>query len=126
MMPMVFCASLPPCPRLYAPAETSCSRRNHLSTLEGRVDLNRLDTSTIISEPRRKPRVGEMKMKITVFQMPVATSAPAPAFAMTAPQMPPISACEELLGMPYHQVITFQVMAPTRAPNTTWVSTTPG
>ena len=31
MMPMVFCASLPPWPRLYAPADTSCRRLNHLS-----------------------------------------------------------------------------------------------
>jgi hypothetical protein len=46
--------------------------------------------------------------------------------AITAPTMPPISACEELLGMPYHQVIRFQVIAPTSAPNTTCVSTTPG
>ena len=39
-------------------------------------------------------------MKATVFQMPLAISAPAPALAITAPTMPPISACEELLGMP--------------------------
>ena len=27
--------------------------------------------------------------------------------------------------MPYHQVITFQAIAPTSAPKTTWGSTTP-
>ena len=37
--------------------------------------------------------------------MPAATSAPVPALATTAPTMPPISACDELDGMPYHQVI---------------------
>ena len=36
-------------------------------------------------------------MKTTVFQMPAAISAPAPALAITAPTMPPISACDELL-----------------------------
>ena len=45
---------------------------------------------------------------------------------MTAPTMPPISAWDELDGMPHHQVSTFQAMAPTSAPNTMWVSTTPG
>ena len=57
-------------------------------------------TSTIISEPKMKPSSGETKMKVTVRMMPVETSAPAPALAITAPTMPPISACEELLGMP--------------------------
>ena len=34
--------------------------------------------------------------------------------------MPPIKAWDELLGMPYHQVTTFQTMAPHSAPKTTW------
>ena len=45
---------------------------------------------------------------------------------MVAPTMPPISACELLDGMPYHQVTTFQAIAPTSAPKTTCWSTTPG
>ena len=49
-----------------------------------------------------------------------AISAPVPALAITAPTMPPISACDELDGMPYHQVTTFQAIAPISAPNTTW------
>ena len=49
-----------------------------------------------------------------------------PAFASTAPMMPPMSACDELLGMPKYQVITFQVIAPASAPNTTGTSTTSG
>ena len=83
-------------------------------------------TMTIISEPSRKPSSGEMTMKATVFQMPPATSASGPALATTAPAMPPISACDELDGMPHHQVMAFQAMAPMRAPNTTWWSTMPG
>ena len=40
--------------------------------------------------------------------------------------MPPISACDELDGMPYHQVTKFQKIAPMRAPKTTWWSITSG
>ena len=65
-------------------------------------------------------------MNATVLSTPAAISAPAPALAMTAPTMPPISACDELDGMPYHQVTTFQKIAPISAPNTTWWSMTPG
>ena len=57
-------------------------------------------TATIIKEPNRKPSSGDKKMKATVLRMPEATSAPAPVLAITAPTMPPISACDELLGMP--------------------------
>ncbi len=46
-------------------------------------------------------------------------SAPVPVFATTAPTMPPISACDELDGMPYHHVTRFQKIAPINAPNTT-------
>jgi hypothetical protein len=52
-------------------------------------------------------------MKATVLRMPAKMRAPAPALTITAPTMPPISPCEELLGMPLTQV-------------TTWVSTMPG
>src|SRR3954462_8935717 len=34
---------------------------------------------------------------------------------MVAPMMPPMRACEELDGMPYHQVSRFQKMADNRA-----------
>ena len=39
-------------------------------------------------------------MKATVLLMPCQIRASVPPLAMTAPTMPPISACEELLGMP--------------------------
>jgi hypothetical protein len=38
---------------------------------------------------------------------------------MPAPAKPPISVCDELDGMPNHQVIRFQVIAATRPANTT-------
>ncbi|MBS1163829.1 MAG: hypothetical protein H6R03_1725, partial [Burkholderiaceae bacterium] len=65
-------------------------------------------------------------MNATVFRMPGAISGAAPALASVAPTMPPISACELLDGMPYHQVMTFQAMAPTSAPKITCWSTMPG
>jgi len=43
-----------------------------------------------------------------------------------APTSPPISACELLDGMPPHQVMTFQAIAPTSAPKMTWASMTSG
>ena len=52
-------------------------------------------------------------------------SAPVPALATAAPTRPPISACDEDDGMPYHQVIRFHAMAPISAPNTTYWSTMP-
>ena len=47
-----------------------------------------------------KPSSGEMTMKATVFAMPAPLSAPAPDFASAAPTSPPMSACDELDGMP--------------------------
>ena len=50
----------------------------------------------------------------------------APLFAIAAPARPPISACDELEGMPHHHVIRSQAIAPTSAANTTAVSTIDG
>ena len=112
MMPIVFWASLPPWPSEYSPAETSCARRNRLSTFSGDVRRNSQATPTISIEPRAKPISGETKMKATVFSTPAAISGWAPALARVAPTMPPMSACELDDGMPYHQVTAFQKMAP--------------
>ena len=100
MMPMVFCASLPPWPRLYSEAESNCKRRNHRSTLDGGVRKKSQDTATINSEPRIKPSNGEIRMNATVLSKPLATSDPVPDLATAAPTKPPISACDELDGMP--------------------------
>ena len=37
-----------------------------------------------------------------------------PTFARAAPAYPPINACDELLGSPFHQVIKSQAMAPAK------------
>src|SRR6476661_41347 len=99
-MPMVFCASLPPCPRLYMDADINCMRRNHLSTRFGVERTNTQDTSTIIREPKIKPSSGDSTMNSMVLNKPLATREPVPDFATAAPTRPPISACDEDDGMP--------------------------
>ena len=71
-----------------------------MSTRAGLKRRKTQATTTIISEPSKKPNNGETKMKATVLSTPPATSEPMPDLAITAPTMPPISACDELLGMP--------------------------
>src|ERR1700730_4432766 len=103
-MPMVFCASLPPCPRLYIDAENNCPRRNHLSILPGVERTNTQDTSTIISAPRTNPSSGDKTMNRMILISPPAISEPVPALATAAPTRTPINACEEEDGMPKRQV----------------------
>ena len=43
---------------------------------------------------------------------PVALDGAGPAAAIAAPTTPPISACDELDGSPYHHVTRFQAIAP--------------
>src|SRR5262245_14541981 len=62
-------------------------------------------------------------MAALVLASPPQTMALTPTLATPAPTSPPISACELLDGMPIAQVMTFQVMAPMSAPNTTRGST---
>src|SRR5438046_9644293 len=100
MIPAVFCASLPPCPRLYNAAETSGNRRNQRSTRLGVERTKSQDTASINSDPSRNPRRGETRIKATVFQIPAGISAQVPAFATAAPTNLPISACDEDEGMP--------------------------
>src|SRR5690606_625285 len=61
-------------------------------------------------------------MKTTMIPMPLPMIAPGPCATRVAPTSPPTSACDELEGMPYHQVTRFQTMAPTRAPKMVWAS----
>jgi hypothetical protein len=44
---------------------------------------------------------------------------PKPPLHTPAPIRPPTSACDELDGSPYHQVMRFHAMAPPSAPNST-------
>src|SRR6476659_44120 len=113
MMPMVFCASLPPCPSEYNDAERSCRRRNHRSILDGAERRKIHDTITRSIAPKKNPMSGDRKMNATVFTMPASMSETNPAFATPAPMRPPMSACDDDDGSPAHQVMMFQALAPT-------------
>ena len=64
-----------------------------------------------------------MTIDTDTFVSPAASSAPTPVFATAAPARPPIRACDELDGIPTHQVTRSQTMAPARAARTTAPST---
>ena len=120
MMPMVFCASLPPCPRLYSDADTSCSRRNQRSTLCGAV-RKKIHATTVMSRiPSAKPRAGESDDREADLEKAAADqradARPSPPRRRPAP---PISACDDDDGRPNHQVMTFQAIAPISVPNST-------
>ena len=67
---------------------------------------------------------GEVSVGITTFsRMPRHFTSELVAAESTAPTRPPISAWEELDGIPKYQVVRFQMTAPTSAASTTtWVT----
>src|SRR5262245_6346785 len=83
-------------------------------------------TAVIRTNPRTSPSKGDRTMNAAVFRRPSGTRLPTPALATAAPDNPPISAWEELEGMPPYQVIRFHAMAPTRPARTTPASITSG
>src|ERR1700729_2218914 len=122
MMPMVFCASLPPCPSEYSEADAYCRMRKARSTANGVERTDAQDTIATNTSASRNPTSGDSTIASNVFDSPLQTAADSPALAMPPPTNPPISACEEDDGMPNPQVIRFQTMAPTRAAKITCVS----
>src|SRR5215204_1187462 len=124
MMPMVFWASLPPWPRLKAAADNSWRRRNRLSTLAG-VDRRKIHMlASMSTNPRLSPNSGDSGMNRMVFSTLPRSSEPKPALATPAPAKPPISACDDEVGSPSHQVRKFQATAPTSPAKTTASETT--
>jgi hypothetical protein len=126
MIPMVFCASLPPWPRLKAAADTSCSRRNAWSTFRGAEPLHVHMRPSISTKANTIPSSGETTMKMIVFPKLGPFTTVQPAWAMPAPITPPISACDDEVGRPSHQVVRFQAIAPTSPANTTASPTAAG
>src|ERR1051325_11582250 len=63
MMPMVFCASLPPCPRLYSDEEKSCAFRKRRSTRLGvhREKSHQIATSSNKGHKERERQRREKK-----------------------------------------------------------------
>src|SRR6266705_5292101 len=108
MMPIVFCAALPPWPSEYSDAETNCRIRKARSTANGveRTDAHEtIATSTIAS---KNPTSGDSTMASSVFDNPLQTATEIPPVAIPPPTSPPISACELEDGIDNAHVIRFQ------------------
>src|SRR6266508_3089878 len=63
--------------------------------------------------------MGESTMNTAIFRKPSASSECQPAFATSAPAIPPIRACDEDVGSPKYQVMMSHTMAPISPANTT-------
>src|SRR6267142_6275294 len=126
MMPMVFCASLPPWPSEYSDAETNCRIRKARSTAKGVERTDAHETIATSTTASKNPTNGDTTIASNVFDSPLQTAAEIPALAIPAPTSPPIKACELEDGIPNPHVIRFQAMAPINAANITWASMTLG
>src|SRR6478735_628653 len=106
-------------------AESSCILREATRTVPGRKFRAIQVSPTIMKNATMKPKVGESTSGTSTFCTSAChLNAEMPACATTAPPNPPISACEELEGMPHHQVSKFQIQAPSSAASTTvWLTT---
>ncbi|MPM45143.1 hypothetical protein SDC9_91829 [bioreactor metagenome] len=71
--------------------------------------------NVMITRPVKRATIGDTIRDATIFIMPCTFSAVKPFAITTAPSTPPISACDELLGIPNHQVRRFQNIAPIMA-----------
>ena len=113
MTPIVFWASCRPWPRASAAAETVCIIRNPRITLCGlrRRKIHMIDSIT--RNAAQKPNSGERTIGMRTFSTILAQSTAAPP-PIAAPTRPPMRACEEDDGRPNHQVMRFQVIAPSR------------
>src|SRR5258708_7793992 len=119
MMPIDFCASLEPCDSAIALADTSCIQREARCTVLGRIRLTSHRSAIITTKAATKPMVGDSTSGSSTFDLSALhLKACTPACATTAPASAPTSACDELDGMPYHQVMRFQTIAPMSAAST--------
>src|SRR5258708_2511124 len=79
MMPMVFCASLPPCPSEMSDAAANCSHWKTPSTARGLASTKVHDMASTSSKARKKPNVGDNTMKAPVVSTPDHTIEAMPA-----------------------------------------------
>ena len=126
IIPIVFCASFIPWLILNVAAESNCNFLNKLSALATVVYRERFKVRIIKNNPRAQPIRGERTIKTAVLTIPFQTRTFVPPFTRPAPMSPPISACDELLGRPSHQVMRFHVIAPTKAEKMSALSTIRG
>ncbi len=102
--PMVFCASLAPCPKDTAAAETICSHLNCLASSAQWVTRCSRATRNIARNATVKATSGEMMIARAAFSMLLHLMASAPPADSPAPSSPPISAWLDDDGMPIAQV----------------------
>src|SRR3984893_8826358 len=126
MMPMVFCASLPPWPSEYSDADTNCRMRKARSTANGVERTDAQDTTATSTSASKNPTSGDSTIASSVFDRPLQTAAESPALAIPPPTRPPIKACELLDGIPNPHVIRFHTIAPINAAKITCASMTLG
>src|SRR5690348_8246006 len=120
MTPMVFCASFVPCAREIRAAEPTCPTRKPWPRTSLAADLVIRYTEYVPIAAMRPAITGESTAGIrTLDTMPCHFTAPAPAAAMVDPTTPPISAWDELDGIPRYHVARFHAMPPASPANTT-------
>lgn len=119
MSPIVFCASLAPCPKLNAAEDTSCNFLNILSVFFLLAFLKIRIIKHMKKNPRMVPNNGVSIMKAKMTSMPFDTSAADPKVNHTGPMRPPMSACDDDIGNPSLVHIHIQEVAPVKAQNTT-------
>ena len=89
MMPMVFCASLPPWPSEYSDAEANCRMRKARSTANGVERTDAQDTIATSTSASKNPTSGDSTMASNVFDRPLHTAAEIPALAIPPPTKSP-------------------------------------
>src|SRR5512145_1940637 len=119
MTPMTFCASFEPCENAIAQADTSCSFLEARVTVACRIRRTIQTMEIINPSATTKPISGETTRGTSTLSTRLPhLNAPHPACTTTAPASAPIKAWEELDGIPYHQVMRFQMLAPMRTART--------
>ena len=88
MMPMVFCASLPPWPSEYSEAETNCRMRKARSTANGVERTDSQDTIATSTSASRKPTSGDSTIASSVFDSPLQTAAEMPGLRHAGADQP--------------------------------------
>src|SRR3984893_7012255 len=118
--PIVFCASLVPCASETTQAEPTCPIRKPCLRAPSVSDLVIRYSSQVPQAATPAAMIGERTAGSTTLETsPCQSTALPPAAASVDPTTPPMSACEELDGMPKSQVIRFQMMPPARQAATT-------
>jgi len=120
MMPMVFCASLEPCENAMKLAERTWSHLKVRLTFDGgrRCTIQRRTIMKMRAATRQMAGAAIMGT-MTLSTRPLQITPLMPTWTSVAPTSPPISACDELDGMPKRHVMRFQAMAPMSAARTT-------